>query len=360
MKKLNLLSLPVLLTLTIIFLNKNGISQINWMTRAPLPNELTECGSVVLNGKIYIIGGLEPGAVSTTKVHIYDPIQNSWSTAAPLPMALHHMPCVAYNGKIYVLGGYTSNPFQPVSNTYEYDPVANKWFAKAPVPTVRGAAAAAEIGGKIYVTGGAGYNLLQSTDINEAYDPVNNTWETKAPMSVARDHHSVVALDTMLYSVGGRNFSVNIGRSKVVEAYMPFSDTWILVDSLLWGRAGFSLVVKNGRMYSIGGEWFEPGSSGLIAQVEVYDTKLNNWEYLTNMNSTRHGMGAGVIGDTIYTISGGIQAGFSYSNINEAFIQEKSIGVEYISSIAKRFTLYQNYPNPFNPETKLNLIFLLM
>ena len=328
-------------------------SQINWITKAPLPNLLTECGSVTLNDKIYIIGGLEPGGVSTTKVHVYDPLYNSWSMAAPLPMALHHMPCAAANGKIYVLGGYTSNPFQPVSDTYEYDPVANKWTIKTPVPTVRGAASAAEMNGKIYVIGGAGYNLLQSTDVNEVYNPLSDTWETKAPMPTARDHHAVISLDTLIYSIGGRNFSLNIGSSGITEAYSPASNKWYLIDSLFWIRSGFSLGALNGKIYAVGGEWFSPSGSGIVAHIEVFDPKLNNWEFLTTMNTTRHGLGLGIVNDTIYTISGGIQAGFSYSDVNEAFAPDKSIGIQPISEAANEYKLYQNYPNPFNPITKI-------
>jgi Kelch motif/Secretion system C-terminal sorting domain len=328
-------------------------SQVNWFSRAALPNLLTECGSVVLNGKVYIIGGLEPGGISTAKVHVYDPVNNTWSTSAPLPMAMHHLACAVAYSKIYVLGGYTSNPFQPVTYTYEYDPVLNNWVSKAPVPTVRGASAAAEMNGKIYVIGGAGYNLLQSNNINEVYDPVMNLWETKAPMPTERDHHAVISVDSLIYSIGGRNFSFNIGSTRVVEAYSPYSDTWYPMDSLIWSRSGFSLCNYYGKIYAIGGEWFTPGQSGLRAQIELYDPKINNWEYFTTMSTTRHGLGVGVAGDTIYTISGGVQAGFSYSDVNEAFVPVKSIGIEHISETAAMFELKQNYPNPFNPSTKI-------
>ncbi len=328
-------------------------SQVKWFSRASLPNLLTECGSVVLGGKIYIIGGLEPGGVSTDKVHIYDPAKDTWSIADPLPLAMHHMACAVSNGKIYVLGGYTSNPFQPVTNSYKYDPQQNKWVSVAPVPSIRGASAAAEMNGKIYVIGGAGYNLLQSNNINEVYDPVMNSWETKAPMPTERDHHTAITVDSLIYSVGGRNFSFNIGSTRVVEAYSPFTDTWYPVDSLIFSRSGFSLCTYGGKIYAIGGEWFMPGQSGLRAQIEVYDPKFNVWQYFDNMSSTRHGMGVGVVGDTIYTISGGVQAGFSYSDINEAFVAVKSIGIEQISETANKFELKQNYPNPFNPSTDI-------
>jgi N-acetylneuraminic acid mutarotase len=263
------------------------------------------------------------------------------------------MACAVANGKIYILGGYTSSPFQPVNNTYEYSSITNTWTAKSPVPTIRGASAAGEIGGKIYVIGGAGFNLLQSNDINEMYDPLADAWETKAPMPTARDHHAVIVLDTLLYSIGGRNFSFNIGSNSIVEAYSPLTNKWYPMDSLIWARSGFSLASANNKIYAIGGEWFTPGQSGLRAQIEVYDPKLNNWEFLTTMQTTRHGLGAGVVSDTIYTISGGIQAGFSYSDVNEAFAPGKSIGIQQISEVAVQFVLYQNYPNPFNPATMI-------
>ncbi len=339
--------------ITALLLISSSTSQVKWMQRALLPNQLTECGSVVLSGKIYIIGGLEPGAVSTSKVHVFDAANNSWSLAAPLPMPMHHMACAVVNSKIYVLGGYTDNPFQPVSNSYVYDPLTNDWTAIANVPTVRGSSAAAEMGGKIYVLGGAGYNLLQSNDVNEAYDPLTDTWEVLAPMPTPRDHHSAVTLDSLIYSVGGRNFTLNIGRNKIVEAYSPATNTWHVKSELLWARTGFGLVAAGGKIFAIGGEWFTPGQNGLITEMEMYDPLLGHWIYAGNMNTTRHGFGAGVVGDTIYTISGGIQAGYSYSDLNESFILTETIGLQQLSAGVREFELKQNYPNPFNPSTQI-------
>jgi N-acetylneuraminic acid mutarotase len=327
-------------------------SQIKWLSRTQLPYELTECGSVTLNGKIYIIGGLEPGAVSSTKVYVFDPVINSWDSLAPLPRPMHHMPCAVVNNKIYVLGGYTSNPFEPLSNTYEYDPVSDTWTEKAPVPTIRGAASAVSLGGKIYVIGGAGFNLTQSLNVNEEYNPLTNTWESKGPMPTPRDHHSCAALDSLIYVAGGRDFTSGLNTYNVVEAYSPFTDIWYEADDLIFLRSGFALLEANGKLFAIGGERFTPNGN-LVAQIEYYDKTTNKWNYYGNMNSTRHGLGFGINGDTVYTISGGVNPGFSYSSINEAFVLESSIGIQPISNNAEKFTLYQNYPNPFNPVTKI-------
>ena len=62
------------------------------------------------------------------------------------------------------------------------------------------------------------------------------------------------------------------------------------------------------------------GSSGVFAQVEAYDPVTNKWESLTLMPTPRHGMGAVVIGDTIYIAGGGpVTGGSLMTSTNEAF-----------------------------------------
>lgn len=49
--------------------------------------------------------------------------QSSWTTLTPMPTARGGLGVAVVNGKIYVIGGLNGN--EPVNNNEQYDPVLN-------------------------------------------------------------------------------------------------------------------------------------------------------------------------------------------------------------------------------------------
>ncbi|MBW4551602.1 MAG: hypothetical protein KME35_10900 [Aphanocapsa sp. GSE-SYN-MK-11-07L] len=81
-----------------------------WMKRAPLPEPLGHNASVVLNGKIYSMGGQyrhDTNPIDQTSVYVYDPSKDSWQALASLPEPRSHFEpgTFTYNGQIIVVGG---------------------------------------------------------------------------------------------------------------------------------------------------------------------------------------------------------------------------------------------------------------
>jgi N-acetylneuraminic acid mutarotase len=98
-----------------------------WLSGAPLPTPRQEMQQVLLNGKIFVIGGFIQGGIGTDLVEVYDPQNNTWSTSTPLPQKMHHISTAEVNGKIYVLGGFLNNTFQATDAVYEFDPATPQW-----------------------------------------------------------------------------------------------------------------------------------------------------------------------------------------------------------------------------------------
>jgi N-acetylneuraminic acid mutarotase len=115
-------------------------------------------GAVVLDNKIYAIGGQQnqdAAEVPQAAVEVYDPATHAWSAAASLPFGRSHIAgaTVVMNGRIVVLGGET-NYNVVVGDVVAYDPAANKWSAMTNLPATRNSGVAAFIGGElIYSTG---------------------------------------------------------------------------------------------------------------------------------------------------------------------------------------------------------------
>ncbi len=145
--------------------------------------------AVVIDDLIYVPGG----NVSTASpnlpgprldaLQIYDPISDTWSLGNPMPAALAYASAVALDGKIYVMGGI--DPNGGITDTlYIYDTGTGVWTQGASMAEARAVAGAAAIGGKIYLAGGwAGGTTMVAT--LEIYDPGTDSWSYGANLPAA-------------------------------------------------------------------------------------------------------------------------------------------------------------------------------
>ena len=72
-----------------------------WISKAPMPTPRTEVTASLLDGQIYVIGGLEKSGESSL-VETYNIKDNTWNKVSSLPIALHHAGSAVANGKLYV------------------------------------------------------------------------------------------------------------------------------------------------------------------------------------------------------------------------------------------------------------------
>jgi len=73
----------------------------------------------------------------------------------------------------------------------------------------------------------------------------------------------------------------------------------------------------DGRVYLFGGE--DLGSSATFDETERFDPATGRWETVAPMPTSRHGLGAAVLGGSIWVVGGGPRAGLSTSAANERF-----------------------------------------
>jgi len=132
-------------------------SKGGWVAKAPALLNRTEVAVAAVRGKVYVVGGFQPGLpFITPAVEEYDPVTDTWHERAPLPSGLHHAGIGVVNDRLYVIGGFELSLFSiwsPVTSLYEYDPVADRWMARKSMPTPRGALAVAALDGKLYSGG---------------------------------------------------------------------------------------------------------------------------------------------------------------------------------------------------------------
>jgi N-acetylneuraminic acid mutarotase/plastocyanin len=133
-----------------------------WVTKRTSPSRRYLAASAVFNGKIYIIGG---GETAEDRVNAYDVDKDEWITAlAPMPKPVTKAQAVLINSKIYVIGGENQNG-QKQDSVYEYDPASDKWRTLKRLPSVRSGAAIAAYGSRIYTIGGFDSNNTTVTTL---------------------------------------------------------------------------------------------------------------------------------------------------------------------------------------------------
>jgi N-acetylneuraminic acid mutarotase len=74
--------------------------------------------------------------------------------------------------------------------------------------------------------------------------------------------------------------------------------------------------VFDGKVFVFGGEY----KRATRKDVESYDSATDQWRRWAPMPTARHGLGAAVIGRSIYVIAGGPKPGVSFSSVNEVFM----------------------------------------
>ncbi|MDQ3009522.1 MAG: M36 family metallopeptidase, partial [Acidobacteriota bacterium] len=183
---------------TEVFSSADFTIDTRWQAATQLPIGLNR-GAVTNNGKyLYTIAGRTTtgNASSLTTVQRIDPAEATptWEALAPLPLPFNSAKAVVVNGKIYVPGGI--DPAAAIVPTqYVYDIAANIW-ATLPAPPlgVHAYSLAADAArNTFYLTGGSDVITSGFTNV-QAYNIAANQWTTLPPMNTARfAHESVLA-----------------------------------------------------------------------------------------------------------------------------------------------------------------------
>ncbi len=104
-----------------------------WTTKSSMPTARYGLTTSVVDGKIYAIGGAAdyPPQSCFDAVEVYDPVTDTWSARTPMPACQfwlsQNSPVV--DGKIYVIGGVNLNQ-ELSSKTYIYDTMSETGFER--------------------------------------------------------------------------------------------------------------------------------------------------------------------------------------------------------------------------------------
>jgi len=280
-------------------------SQPCWTRLADLPKARSHHMMVVVNDRIYIMGGL-----GINEVEEYDPMTDTWTMKADIPTPRQALSACAVNGRIYTIGGVSGTVVDIIYSTVEeYDPVSDTWTEKTSMPTKRYNHASVAFDGKIYVFGGhLDWPVTELYNTIEIYDPETDIWTTRSAGSdfVPRWGLSACLIDGKIYTIGGSNStSIPVNSLQTVQEYDPVANTWKNKSDLPTARFHASIASVNKWIYVFGGS---VNADQLALQtVEAYDPLTDTWETKTSMPLVT-GRTAACELDQLIFVSGGINA----------------------------------------------------
>ena len=242
--------------------------------RNPIPKALGASATAVLNGKIYLFGGVSYSAgVASKSSYVYDPATDQWTTLMDMPVALGYAVAEAINGKIYLIGGIVSGGGGVYNLTQEYDPQSNSWNTKLAMPTARGYMCSAVLDDHIYVLGGALPSPITSLDAVEIYDPTNDHWTIGSNLPTPRLGGGAGVLGETIYIAGGAYTDLPSPDLDDTDGYIQ--GVWQSFANLPFAMHGHAITAFEDNLYSFGGSASGVGVNAIL-KFHVADVGTDN------------------------------------------------------------------------------------
>ena len=279
-----------------------------WATKAPLPFQRSHGPVGVLNGNIYVIGGLSPVGFLRS-VDAYNPVTDTWASKAPMPVTIDRPNGAAtINGILYVPGGMDFS--QPKNTLYAYSASTNTWTNREPMPVAGGCGTSGVIAGKLYVhvaqCGGAGQAFLR-------YDPATNRWISLPAPTIGHRYGAAAVVGNKFYLAGGMHFDGSTGLTSL-EVFDPATNTWSRRRGPPFNRYMAAGAAAGGLFYVIGG--YEDGAIPSRV-VTTYDPGSDTWSSRPELPSARVDLSAATVGGRVYALGGEVSG--RLSNLNEVY-----------------------------------------
>ena len=296
-----------------------------WHKAAPAGVARQELYPEVLNGRIYVAGGLlSPNTGYSAHFEAYDPADNRWTRLATLPQARHHIALAAAGGHLYGIGGFSGGfpNWQAQPDVFVYDPAADRWRTGVPMTQPRAEGVTAAVDGKIYVIGGrvrasreaAHFNEHADTALAEMFDPATGRWSRLPDAPTARNSAASAVIDGKIHVVGGRQAlkqpdgSLRQVNVATLEVFDPATRRWETRSPMPQAQGGLAAAAHGGRLYAFGGEQWVPEQK-VFAESWVYDPQADRWSAAPPLPTARHGLGAAALGNRIHVFGGALAVG---------------------------------------------------
>ena len=294
-----------------------------WASKSPMRQARGRLGVVLVNGKIYAIGGDVGGKGIYGAVHgvmlsytniteEYDPATDTWTYKTSMPTPRSHFGTAVYQNKIYCIGGFNNKGYTVANEVY--DPATDTWENKTPIPDPISSITANMVNGRIYVIS-APYNI----SLNYVYDPATDTWDTKTPPPYEITSYASAVVDNKIYFIATDYTDSGLWSDPFIQTYDTVTDTWSSgayaptygINAVSGATTG---VNAPKRIY-----FFDETGT------QVYDPTNDRYSVGTSMPTLRSNVGVAVINDLFYVVGGDFlpSTNVLFGNITNSAVNEQ-------------------------------------
>jgi Tol biopolymer transport system component/N-acetylneuraminic acid mutarotase len=254
-----------------------------WHQIANLPEGRRACATAMIEGRVYLAGGIPPGGGSpwaVTTAVVYDPLSNTWSNLPSMSYQRYGAGAgviTAPDGRkeLYVVGGYNGGVGGPWVERYIVN--SNAWETVASLDMARGeGVVVAVVSNSIYAIGGHP-NYCDIKTNNQMYIRASDSWIDRAPAPQPVYYALSATYGGKILLFGG----VAAGCTEVLTSMMIYdtqSDSWSPGADMPRARSkgyGATAVVFNDKIYLVGG--VASSSTNEQRIIDVYDPSSNTW-----------------------------------------------------------------------------------
>ncbi|WP_339922628.1 galactose oxidase [uncultured Cyclobacterium sp.] len=186
----------------------------SWTQSHEIPEDRRRgaAGLVVHNDKFYLLGGAQDGHWADNRDYLdeYDPLTGEWKTLASMPRLRDHFQAVVVDDKLYAVGGRRS--FAKEGHGFEltypeldvYDFKTDSWntLSEHPLPTERAGSTTVPYKGGFLVIGGESDVQVKAHSEVEYYHPVKG-WSLLNHLNRGRHGFPAVFIKDALYLAAG-------------------------------------------------------------------------------------------------------------------------------------------------------------
>lgn len=289
-----------------------GNIQGQWSSGAslPVPKKFHTVGYA--GGEIFIFGGVTTGNIYNATSWKYTPSTDKWTQLPDYPVARWlYGRAATVNGKIYIMGGLDNlgASYKTVADVYEYDPTTNRFTKKASMSNAQGYAAIGVIDNRIYLIAGSGATDASYTTIVQVYDPATDSWarNTDYPRNVR--YKGAASVGNKIVVTGGYNVSFTPSRY-IADTYVGELEAGLLKwtkvkDYPIGGTIFISGVGVNDKAFFIGGRPSIDGNAPATQRCYSYEVASDKWNTLDLKPTGMQGIGqCGTDGNKVYVPGG--------------------------------------------------------
>jgi N-acetylneuraminic acid mutarotase len=288
-----------------------GSATGGWTTRAPLPFGLSRASSGVVNGRLFIIGGMgTSGPTSATaNVQVYDPTNDFWFQAPPFCTPFFGAGAATVGDMIYVAGGF-DQAFTMQNSIYAYHTVTGSCWQVGSLTTPRARFSMAGFNNRLYSVGGSGSGSASMLNTIEAIDIATNSSSVVLTLPEPRVLAGVVTIGPRIYILGGSTIS---GVTTGCWVYDAFPNLLTAISPMKVATEVDEAVVVNGKIYVVS-TFAQSGGTNLVQE---YDPATDTWRVVEYVPTPRDVATIAALNGSLYVIGGDYATG---SQRNEAWL----------------------------------------